>query len=429
MSAALQVPHAPIRIGDFETVSVLGAGGSGTVYLATEGATQVAVKVLNLEAELSPKDQQRFVDEAARMRRVTHPNLVQLLASGELPDGRPYLIMPRLQGETLAKRLERGPITLLNALALFDELCEGVAVMHRAGLIHRDIKPENLFVEEARQRLILLDFGIARDLGAPASTTTRSGAIQGTPAFMAPERFFGMGATIASDIYELAVVFFIMLAGRLPWRAEDGATGRLHPSDFRQLGIDVPDSIARVVMRALSTRPEVRPTSVDEFADLLRQAAQEAGSRPNFSDVTQELPTANSGIGLPQPAAEEALETRSRPRGRTALVALLGAGIAVSAAAVWGARSVPRVALIRQGQMELPALKPTTVITTTSTSPSTAAPTSGVTRSAELRNTRSPPSAASTGVPPAKSIAKPPTSAPQVHAIPLPTTDPYSDRN
>ncbi len=430
MSAAAQLT-VPLRIGDFETVSVLGAGGSGTVYLATDGVTEVAIKVLNLQAELSVKDQQRFIDEASRLRRVTHPNLVQLLASGELRDGRPYLIMPRLRGETLSKRLERGPITLLNALAQFDELCEGVAVMHRAGLIHRDIKPENLFVDEERHRLVLLDFGIARELSAPASTTTRSGSIQGTPAFMAPERFFGMSATIASDIYELAVVFFSMLAGRLPWRVEDGATGRLHPSDFRQLGVDVPDSIARVVMRALSTRPEVRPSSVDEFADQLRQAAQEAGSRPNFSDITQELPSGQTSSVLTTVLAEEALAPPSR---RRVLVAFVTTVVVVGCASAWGvSRSTRSVAFVHQGALQVPSFRISAASAEASVRQNATAPTiqtPAIEPSTTTRAGRSaPPTAAPSAAASAKPVVKPLTSSEPAHPPPLTPTDPYSERN
>lgn len=128
-----------------------------------------------------------------------------MLAVGELPapDGRTYLAMERLEGETLAAVLARGPLPVARALAVFEELCGAVDALHDRGLIHRDLKPENVFVV-ADRHAVLLDFGIAKELAAPASTTTMDGAVRGTPAYMAPEHFFGQPAGVATDLHELA---------------------------------------------------------------------------------------------------------------------------------------------------------------------------------------------------------------------------------
>src|SRR5439155_1330398 len=131
--------------------------------------------------------------------------------TGQLPDERPYLAMERLEGETLASLITKGALPLGRALPLFSELCSAVAALHDQGLVHRDLKPENVFVVGDRHA-VLLDFGIAKELGAPASTTTQQGAVRGTPAYMAPERFFGQAASIATDLYELAVIFYAVIA-------------------------------------------------------------------------------------------------------------------------------------------------------------------------------------------------------------------------
>src|SRR5688500_19869314 len=124
--------------------------------------------------------------------------------------------MERLEGEPLASVLARGAMSLPSALGLFGELCAAVAALHDQGLVHRDLKPENVFVVDGAHA-VLLDFGIAKELEAPPGTTTSDGGVRGTPAYMAPERFFGQAAGIATDVYELAVTLYAMLAGRLPW--------------------------------------------------------------------------------------------------------------------------------------------------------------------------------------------------------------------
>ncbi len=266
-------PTRPRQIGEYVLGDLLGTGGTGEVYCAEGRAGRVAIKILRSDLEFTERERRHFVDEAERMRRVRHPNLIEVVASGELGDGRPYIVMPRLVGQTLAKRLEQGPLTMPAALSYFDQLCEGVAAMHRAGLMHRDIKPDNLFLDESSERLILLDFGIARDADAPTTTTTQAGRIHGTPAYMAPERFFGTSASIATDVYELAVVFFMMVTARLPWRSDSLASSRLHPVGLLDSGVRASRSLDAMLLRALSTRPENRPATADELADMVRRAA------------------------------------------------------------------------------------------------------------------------------------------------------------
>lgn len=259
--------------GDFHVSHVLGDGGSGTVYAATHAGQEVALKVLHHDLALSEKERRRFLDEASRMCRASHPGLIVLLHSGTLPDGRPYLSMPRLVGETLAARVENGPLPLRMALAHFETLAQAVAVLHLSGVIHRDIKPENVFLEDHTERPVLLDFGIARDVGESSYSTTDAGTVRGTIAYMAPERFFGVQASANTDIFELAVVLYVMLVGRPPWAKESGAAGRLHPANPEAHGVSLPRPLVVLLMRALSTRPEDRPVSAGAFARDVRRAA------------------------------------------------------------------------------------------------------------------------------------------------------------
>jgi serine/threonine-protein kinase len=219
----------PERLGPFLITGVLGTGGSAVVYAAVHNGQPVALKVPH--DELSPKQQQRFLQEAGMLARVRHPAIVEVLDAGRLPDDRPYLAMRRHEGETLAAYLERhGALDLRHALRLFDELADAAAVLHDEDLVHRDIKPENVLLVEGAEHVVLLDLGIAKDLDAPASTTTQAGIAKGTPAVMAPERFFGAAASTRTDVYELAVVLYVMLVGRSPWSDSADAAARLNPA-------------------------------------------------------------------------------------------------------------------------------------------------------------------------------------------------------
>jgi serine/threonine protein kinase len=313
--------NLPSRLGDFAIAGVLGEGGSGIVYEATWGHRRVALKVLRDELLATARERERFLAEAALLQAVDHPGVVKVLGTGTLPDGRPYLAMEHLDGESLARRIARGPLELAGALALFHQLASAVAALHQRNLVHRDIKPENILVTGGHA--VLLDFGIAKPEFAPASTTTQEGSVRGTPAYMAPERFFGAPATVATDVYELAVVLYMMLVGRLPWANVDDPSARLNPPRPSELGRALPAAVETVLAGALSTRAEVRPRSIDELAALVRAAADSNDPRPR---VTAELGT--------RPVSQEATTTSSR-RSRTWLAIPIAVVIAGGAVAMW----------------------------------------------------------------------------------------------
>jgi serine/threonine-protein kinase len=274
----------PQRLGGFEISGVLGEGGSAVVYAAHDGMRHVALKVLHPDQYVDARHVERFVEEAEKLQRVRHPSLVQVYGCGVLPGGRPFIAMPRLVGTSLAHRLERGPLPLRDALALFDGLAGAVAALHHAGLLHRDIKPENVFYCEGTfddrshvpigdttggTRLVLLDLGIARDTATGPSTTTRAGFMRGTPAYMAPERLFGRGASAISDVYELALLLFLMLTAHLPWDEGDPA-GRIHPRFRPEDGARVPQPLQTVLLEALHVDVNKRCQSADELAARVR---------------------------------------------------------------------------------------------------------------------------------------------------------------
>ncbi|MBX3161380.1 MAG: serine/threonine protein kinase [Deltaproteobacteria bacterium] len=280
---------------------MLGQGGSGIVYDAAWGPRRVALKVLHPSLVDGERVRAQFLAEAARLQTISHPSVVKVLASGVLPDGRPYLAMERLDGETLAGVLARGPLALPQALALFGELCGAVAALHAQGLVHRDLKPENVFIvrtPEGTQHAVLLDFGIAKELLAPASTTTIDGGVRGTPAYMAPERFFGQPAGVATDIYELAVTFYAMLAGRLPWDDLADPEARLSPRPLVELA-SVSSELDVEVRRAMSTRAQNRPANA---AALFEAVLGAAGAEPTAASETARMkPAGEATTAVPTP--------------------------------------------------------------------------------------------------------------------------------
>ncbi|HVV86254.1 MAG TPA: serine/threonine-protein kinase, partial [Kofleriaceae bacterium] len=251
----------PDVVGEFTLVGVLGEGGSGTVYDARWGHRQVALKVMRAELPASERD--RFLAEARLLMEITHPGVVKVLAAGTLPEGRPYLAMELLRGEALATRLSRAAVPLPDAIAFFVQLADAVSAMHARGLLHRDLKPENVMLvsDGAREHAVLLDFGIARAMDRGEVAPTQTGIVRGTPAYMAPERFFGQPATIGTDVYELAVTLFAMIAGRLPWADCIDPEVRLNPARLADLAA-VPPALDGELARALSTRAANRPPTV-----------------------------------------------------------------------------------------------------------------------------------------------------------------------
>lgn len=298
-------------LGEFRVHAVLGQGGSGIVYDAAWGPRRVALKVLH-PSLLGDRVRAQFLEEARRLQAIAHPAVVKVLAFGELPDGRPFLAMERLEGETLAARLARGPLALADALVLFEELAHAISALHSQGLIHRDLKPENVFVVDGRHA-VLLDFGIAKELAAPASTTTMDGGVRGTPAYMAPERFFGQPAGVATDLYELAVTFYAMLAGRLPWDDLADPEARLSPRPLVELA-SVPSELDIEIRRAMSTRAQNRPASAQAFCEAVRAAIASASEHAP-ADTARMAPAAAVAPSAvqPSPFAQQSTAGGERP--------------------------------------------------------------------------------------------------------------------
>nr|AHN97831.1 hypothetical protein [uncultured bacterium lac111] len=257
------------------------------------------------------KDRAQFLTEAQRLQQIMHPSVVKVLAVGQLPDGRPYLAMERLEGETLASVIARGALPPAQAFEMFGDLCAAVQALHDQALVHRDLKPENVFVV-ADRHAVLLDFGIAKDLDAPASTTTQEGNVRGTPAYMAPERFFGQAAGIATDVYELALVLYAMLAGRLPWDDVADPEARLQPRSLCELA-PVSEALDVEIRRALSTRAQNRPPSAMSLLEAVRAAAGDSATEPGPAETARLRAGAHANVATVSSEPGRAPTAQSTP--------------------------------------------------------------------------------------------------------------------
>jgi serine/threonine protein kinase len=254
----------------------LGAGGMATVYLArdTELDRPVAIKVLADNLSADSEIRERFLREGRLAGRLSHPNVVAVFDAGE-EDGRPYIVMEHVEGETLADALgRRGRFPPQEAVEVMLQACAGLEHAHEAGLVHRDVKPRNLLLREDGT-VKVADFGIARS--GDSTRLTLAGTILGTAAYLAPEQAAGEEVGPAADVYALGAVLYELLGGSPPFEVDSLEELAQHyrgePAlPVRDLPAEVPAEVEEVVMRALARLPEYRPQSAAELAAELRAA-------------------------------------------------------------------------------------------------------------------------------------------------------------
>jgi predicted Ser/Thr protein kinase len=265
------------RLGGYRVLGVLGEGGMGVVYRAEDPTLgrPVALKVMRGEAAASPAARARFLREARSMAALHHDHVAPVWTVGE-DGGNPFIAMPLLRGESLAARLKReGRLPTAEAVRIAAEMAEGLAAAHAEGLVHRDIKPGNVWLEAPNGRVKLLDFGLARPAGADAASEqlTASGAMMGTPAYMAPEQARGQAGP-ESDLFALGCVLYEMTTGRRPFTGPDflavlSSVALDDPDDPVTLCPDLPPSLAALIRSLLAKKLAERPRSAAEVAHRL----------------------------------------------------------------------------------------------------------------------------------------------------------------
>jgi len=288
------MPLAPgTKLGPYEITAPLGAGGMGEVYRARDSrlGRDVAVKVLPSHLTPSAESRQRFEREARAISQLNHPNICTLHDVGQ-HQGMDYLVMELLDGESLAQRLERGPLTGDELLRIAIQIAEGLDKAHRQGLTHRDLKPGNVMMTKTGAKL--LDFGLARSAGlGPATDLSQSptmtrpltaeGSIVGTFQYMAPEQLEGGEADARSDIFAFGAVLYEMATGRKAFEGKSqasliGSIMKEEPAPVSVVQPMLPPALDRIVKTCLAKDPEDRYQSAHDLKLQLQWVA-EAGSQ------------------------------------------------------------------------------------------------------------------------------------------------------
>jgi len=307
------------RIGSYEVLDRLGSGGMGAVYRArdTRLGRTVALKVLRPGAD--PELLHRLDREARAASALNHPNIVHIydvgVAAGQ--SGEHYVVMEYVEGETLRRRLLRGPLPIPELLDLGAQLAEGLANAHRAGVVHRDLKPENLVVT-GDGTLKILDFGLAKvvpvplgDVDAKETLTrhgTQAGTLLGTLEYMSPEQASGRPVDGRTDQFAVGLILGEMATGRPLFRRETpaevlAAVIERDPEPLRQLRADVPEALEALVSRCLQKDPARRFAKTDELASGLAALAgrSRAGSLAGASRASAGAASAISAEIVPAP--------------------------------------------------------------------------------------------------------------------------------
>ncbi len=272
--------------GGYAVTRQIGRGGMGAVYLAenTHLGKKLAVKVLLPERSVSPHLTARFLAEARAASALRHRNIIDVIDASQLTDGRHYILMEYLEGETLSSFGRRhGPLPIATALAILCQVCAGLEAAHQRGIIHRDLKPANLFITPRPDHPLLvkiLDFGIAKleDPTLAGDVETRSQTVAGTPAYMSPEQARAMRDVDArTDVYAVAVIAYEMLTASLPYTA--GSIGELvhqqsHrvPPSLAALRDDVPRAWSELLELGMAIDVSRRIPSVRQLAEAMIDA-------------------------------------------------------------------------------------------------------------------------------------------------------------
>jgi eukaryotic-like serine/threonine-protein kinase len=298
---------AGTQLGSLEIVRALGAGGMGEVYLAQDRELKrpIAIKVLPPDVTPDPHRVARFEQEARAASALNHPNVCVIHALGRTEDGRRYIAMEYVEGETLRERLVRGRVPLREALDVAIQIASALTAAHAAGIVHRDLKPENVMVR--RDRLVkVLDFGLAKlapsDAAAAAHEPTRTtyatepGSLVGTTRYMAPEQARGGAADARADVWALGVVLYELVTGRPPFAGETrsdvlAAILERDPKSILEVEPLAPRELHRIVGKALRKDSEERYQVMKDLMldlkalrdELLSGVAPPVGAPPRTS--------------------------------------------------------------------------------------------------------------------------------------------------
>ena len=335
-----------LTIGAYEVQSIVGQGGMGVVYRAedTKLKRPVALKFLSPAAIQDGESHQRFLQEAQAAAALDHPNICGVYQIDE-HNGRWFIAMPFLEGQSLEDRIASGPLKIAEAVEIARQMAEGLEEAHNKHVVHRDIKPANAIVSErsrGRIHVTLMDFGLARL--ANATRLTRDGRQMGTAAYMSPEQVVGESADGRTDIWSLGVVLYEITVGQHPFPAEYEQAifygiQNEQPEPLTALRSGVPMELERIVMKCMAKEPNERyQTCSDLLVDLNALARELNEGRTRSSRKSVGTPSVESVETSDASTAVEALPAPSAASGRFSVTQLIAATLVaglLSAVAVW----------------------------------------------------------------------------------------------
>jgi serine/threonine protein kinase len=303
------------HFGPYQIVAPLGEGGMAAVYKAYQPAMEryVALKILPRHFAEDPQFVARFHREAKLLAQLQHPHILPVFDYGEA-DGYTYIVMPFVQGGTLADLLNGNSLPLPRIRQIISQIGDALNYAHARGMIHRDIKPSNVLIDESGNCL-LTDFGLARMVEASVNLTS-SGTIMGTPAYMSPEQGSGEKIDSRSDIYSLGVILYEMATGRVPYKAETPiAVVFKHIQDPLPLASainqNIPEAVELIILKSLAKKPEDRYQTAGEMVRAIQVAILEPTEPLNQTHVA-DIPAKKNGTSEDRGANRTAYKNKKK---------------------------------------------------------------------------------------------------------------------
>lgn len=340
--------HAGETLGDFRLIRRLGEGGMGQVYLADQLSLQrrVAIKLLRSDIAGNETFLKRFEAEAKAIAQLTHPNIVQVYAVGNV-DGVRYMALEYVEGTNLKDYLsKKGPPELNIALVIMKQIASALLKAAELGIIHRDIKPENILITR-KVEVKVADFGLSRMVGDDVHLT-QTGTTMGTPLYMSPEQVMGKIVDPRSDLYSFGATCYHLLAGHPPFTADTAmAVGVKHltdqPQPLEEIRPDLPADLVKLVHRLLAKKPEDRPQTAREVVRELRRIQDvllgntTANTKPELENDTDPLDF-GATLTRSMPTTSSSLQQSNKGNWRKWLVPIVGASVmlAIVGGAIFG---------------------------------------------------------------------------------------------